>query len=81
MKIFENQCITRRAFLTTDTDKNLLFDSRSIEKYWKLEICPRRATGSRVKGKRGDKSVPFPAPAHQTGRAVLPHPAFRLTSP
>ncbi len=40
MKIFENQCITRRAFLTTDTDKNLLFDSRSIEKYWKLEICP-----------------------------------------
>ncbi len=46
MKIFENQCITRRAFLTTDTDKNLLFDSRSIEKYWKLEICPRRATGT-----------------------------------
>jgi len=25
--------------------------------------------------------TPFPISAHQTGRAVLPHPAFRLTSP
>lgn len=22
--------------------------------------------------------VPFPLPAHQTGRAVFPHPAFRF---
>jgi hypothetical protein len=25
--------------------------------------------------------APFPVPAHQTGRAELPHPAFRLDSP
>src|SRR3954465_15872022 len=25
--------------------------------------------------------APFPVPAHQTGRAGLPHPAFRLVSP
>ena len=25
--------------------------------------------------------APFPLPAHQTGRADLPHPAFRLASP
>lgn len=24
--------------------------------------------------------VPFPLPAHQTGRAVFPHPAFRQVS-
>src|ERR1700726_5078207 len=33
---------------------------------------------SRVEEERGDayKRVPFPLPAHQTGRAVFPHPAF-----
>ena len=25
--------------------------------------------------------APFPDPAHQTGRAIFPHPAFRLASP
>jgi hypothetical protein len=25
-------------------------------------------------------AVPFPNPAHQTGRADFPHPAFRLAS-
>jgi hypothetical protein len=25
--------------------------------------------------------TPFPIPAHQTGHAELPHPAFRLASP
>jgi hypothetical protein len=37
---------------------------------------------SRVEEERGDayKRVPFPLPAHQTGRAVFPHPAFRLAS-
>jgi hypothetical protein len=36
----------------------------------------------RVEEERGDayKRVPFPLPAHQTGRAVFPHPAFRLAS-
>jgi YD repeat-containing protein len=36
---------------------------------------------SRVKDRRGGEFTPFPVPAHQTGRAELPHPAFRLTSP
>jgi len=37
---------------------------------------------SRVEGGRSDalKRAPFPLPAHQTGRAVFPHPAFRLAS-
>jgi hypothetical protein len=37
---------------------------------------------SRVEEERGGalKRVPFPFPAHQTGRAVFPHPAFRLAS-
>jgi len=26
-------------------------------------------------------AAPFPIPAHQTGRADFPHPAFRLASP
>jgi hypothetical protein len=28
-----------------------------------------------------ESAAPFPIPAHQTGRADLPHPAFRLASP
>src|SRR5262245_13057998 len=34
---------------------------------------------SRVEERRGVAliSTPFPLPAHQTGRAVFPHPAFR----
>src|SRR6202012_3514690 len=37
---------------------------------------------SRVEERRGDAllRVPFPLPAHQTGRAVFPHPAFRQVS-
>ena len=37
---------------------------------------------SRVEEGRGvaSKRVPFPLPAHQTGRADFPHPAFRLAS-
>jgi hypothetical protein len=37
---------------------------------------------SRVEEGRGGalKRAPFPLPAHQTGRAVFPHPAFRLAS-
>src|SRR5260221_8114764 len=34
----------------------------------------------RVEDGRGG-SAPFPVPAHQTGRADFPHPAFRLASP
>ena len=36
---------------------------------------------SRVKDRRGGKFAPFPVPAHQTGLAELPHPAYRLASP
>jgi hypothetical protein len=32
------------------------------------------------RGCRGMSPAPFPFPAHQTGRADLPHPAFRQTS-
>jgi hypothetical protein len=37
---------------------------------------------SRVEERRGGAFVcaPFPLPAHQTGRAVFPHPAFRPAS-
>jgi len=39
---------------------------------------------SRVEDGRGGLSLlaiaPFPIPAHQTGRADFPHPAFRLDS-
>jgi Transposase IS116/IS110/IS902 family len=37
---------------------------------------------SRVEEERGGalKCAPFSLPAHQTGRAVFPHPAFRLAS-
>src|SRR5271154_3216342 len=34
----------------------------------------------RVEDGRGG-IAPFPVPAHQTGRAAFPHPAFRLASP
>src|ERR1700712_4315442 len=34
----------------------------------------------RVEDGRGG-TAPFPVPAHQTGRADFPHPAFRLASP
>jgi hypothetical protein len=41
----------------------------------------RRAVESRMGASTGACGVaPFPLPAHQTGRADLPHPAFRLTS-
>src|SRR3954464_8025048 len=33
------------------------------------------------RGARPTGSRPFPIPAHQTGRADCPHPAFRLASP
>jgi len=32
--------------------------------------------GCRVEIWRGGSGAPFPDPAHQTGRAVFPHPAF-----
>jgi hypothetical protein len=35
---------------------------------------------SRVEERRGAANGPFPLPAHQTGRADFPHPAFRLVS-
>src|SRR5215471_18985811 len=36
----------------------------------------RPAARSRVEIWRGDQMVPFPDPAHQTGCAVVPRPAF-----
>ena len=45
----------------------------------------RRLGARRVEDGRGGLGhvgiAPFPVPAHQTGRADLPHPAFRLASP
>ena len=43
---------------------------------------PRRWGARKVEEGRGAAtSDPFPLPAHQTGRADFPHPAFRLASP
>src|SRR4051812_28920537 len=46
---------------------------------------PRRLGARRVEDGRGGLGpcdiAPFPVPAHQTGRADFPHPAFRLVSP
>ena len=45
----------------------------------------RNQSPSRVEDGRGGLGhvgiAPFPVPAHQTGRAGFPHPAFRLASP
>src|SRR3954470_4932951 len=45
----------------------------------------RRRGARRVEDGRGGLGpcdiAPFPVPAHQTGRADFPHPAFRLVSP
>ncbi len=42
----------------------------------------RREGSGRVEDGRGvsREAAPFPIPAHQTGRADFPHPAFRLAS-
>jgi hypothetical protein len=47
-----------------------------------LGPCPpaKPSRLGRVEDGRGS-SAPFPVPAHQTGRADFPHPAFRLVSP
>src|SRR3954471_23332352 len=47
-----------------------------------LGPCPpaKPSRPGRVEDGRGS-SAPFPVPAHQTGRADFPHPAFRLVSP
>ena len=46
--------------------------------------CQRQLKIGRVEGGRGtithEVIRPFPTPAHQTGRAELPHPAFRQAS-
>ena len=42
--------------------------------------CRLRPITCRVEDGRGG-IAPFPVPAHQTGRADFPHPAFRLASP
>lgn len=49
------------------------WQNRPLEALYPLEIC-------RVEDGRGG-IAPFPVPAHQTGRADFPHPAFRLASP
>jgi hypothetical protein len=50
---------------------------------WHLPPLVFRAIGAHVESRRGAVTgvmVPFPLPAHQTGRAGFPHPAFRLAS-
>jgi len=37
--------------------------------------------GQKSRGQAWWHLAQFPVPAHQTGLAALPHPAFRLTSP
>ena len=57
---------------------------RSPRPFSQLEpVSPRHAPlGGKVEERRGAAmSDPFPLPAHQTGRADFPHPAFRLASP
>jgi len=46
------------------------------------EDLVREARKLTVESRRGAvlRSSPFPLPAHQTGRADFPHPAFRLAS-
>src|SRR6201994_4756672 len=43
-------------------------------------ICRFLPVTCRVEDGRGG-TAPFPVPAHQTGHADFPHPAFRLASP
>jgi hypothetical protein len=49
-----------------------------------IEDGSGKKMGGRVEERRGGWSLagvaPFPFPAHQTGRADFPHPAFRLAS-
>jgi hypothetical protein len=53
-----------------------------ISRYWYVIFTlPSNNRASRVEDERGSIAAPFPVPAHQTGRAELPHPAFRLDSP
>jgi hypothetical protein len=46
-----------------------------------IPSLPTNSINRRVEDERGSIAAPFPVPAHQTGRAELPHPAFRLDSP
>src|SRR3954447_1480086 len=54
---------------------------------WNLPPLVIRAVGAHVESRTGAVAwalcgnAPFPVPAHQTGRADFPHPAFRLVSP
>jgi len=63
--------------------------SRSACRFVSPRSPPKRGQGpgpakGRVEERRGCRAmracVPFPFPAHQTGRADFPHPAFRQTS-
>jgi hypothetical protein len=52
---------------------------------WNLPPLVKRAFGTHVESRKGAVAwpcgvAPFPFPAHQTGRARLRHPAFRLIS-
>src|SRR5208337_4329287 len=52
---------------------------------WNLPPLVKRAFGAHVESRKGAVAwpcgvAPFPFPAHQTGRARLRHPAFRLIS-
>ena len=54
--------------------------------YRPLAQCHSRRSGHSVESRMGastdaPSAAPFPIPAHQTGRAQLRHPAFRLASP
>src|SRR5450755_4998814 len=67
----ENESVQLRgaAIRHLDPTSALLVDSIWV-------VGPRVETWCRVEIWRGGSGAPFPDPAHQTGRAVFPHPAF-----
>jgi hypothetical protein len=55
------------------TSKRRVDDWRGDDRYWGVAVCRRLLSRS---GASIHTVVPFPVAAHQTGRAVFPHPAF-----
>jgi hypothetical protein len=46
-----------------------------------VAVWPGAVHARSVQARRSRGPAPFPASPHQTGHAVLPHPAFRGPSP
>jgi hypothetical protein len=67
-----------------DLARSRRFDRRGTFPLARIPAKWNRFADGRVEERRGGSGlatrVPFPLPAHRTGRAVLPHPAHRLAS-